>query len=196
MARDRKKGGPVGSPPKVANKFLQRFSPETLEAVGPLVGASWILPGVQLELLKQAGRSIPTPVSGHLLLDTGARSTCISQAVARQLGLKPIGKVKGFGAGGEHINDLVFARLQIAISDHRGFTTLIWWEMPCQAIPEMERHLGGIEINGQPVVVIGLLGRDILRVATVMYSGKNGTLEVTFDPNWIRARNDPSLLQP
>jgi hypothetical protein len=193
MAKKKRGEGSARRPPaKVANKFLLRFSPETLEFVGPLVPAAWSLPAPQVELLKQAGRPIPAPFVGSLLIDTGAQRTCISLAAARTLGLKAISKVKGFGAGGEHVNDLVFARLQISIKDHRGIMTQIWWDMPCQAIPEMEKHLDGVELNGEPVVLVGLLGRDLLRLATVMYSGRNGTLEVIFDPEWIRSRHKPN----
>lgn len=40
--------------------------------------------------LTQAGHPVPTPVAGTALIDTGASSTCIDDAIAQQLGLPVI----------------------------------------------------------------------------------------------------------
>lgn len=192
MGKRRKpqKKRPPGKHPGVASKFSINFgSPDALQATGPLIHAAWLAPKAQAELLASAGKPVPRPAVGMVLIDTGAQRTCISLAAAQALGLRPISKVKGFGAGGVHTNDLVFARLEISIQDHRNITTILFWEGPYQAIPEMENHLPGLQVQGRPTRVVGLLGRDILRHASIIYNGKNGTLQVNFDPDWIRARD-------
>jgi hypothetical protein len=176
----------------LANKFTLRFAEGVLAAVGPLIPAAWFVPEQQEAQLRTLGRPVPPPVEGHILLDTGASSTCISKAAAEKLGLRAISKVKGFGAGGLHTNDMVVARLGIAIEDERRrLVTQLFWNGRCQAIPEMEKHLQGILLNNEPVSLIGLLGRDILSLASFVYNGKKGTLEMTFDPTWIRSLQQP-----
>lgn len=188
--KSRKSGKPA---PKnaargIANKFTLRFGPTVLSELGPLIPAYWRVSLEHENLLAASGQTVPGPISGHILLDTGAHSTCISRAVATGLGLKAVQKMRGFGAGGEHVNDVVFARLGILIQDdRRNLLTNISWNVRAQAIPEMEKHLNGSLINGQPISLIGLLGRDILTYASFIYNGKTGTLEMTFDPAWIRS---------
>lgn len=175
----------------VANRFLIRYGADFLQHVGPYVGAGWAVPPALETELRRQQKPVPAPVSGYLLLDTGAEKTCISMAAARKLELKPIAKVKGFGAGGEHTFDLVFARLQITILDHRGITTSIWWDQPAQCVPDLEKHPQGrgVTIQDKPVELVGLLGRDILRLTTIIYNGREGKLQVTFDRDWIRSRD-------
>lgn len=173
----------------VANKFLIRYGQNFLQHVGPYVGANWTVPPALESELKRQGRPVPSPVGGYLLLDTGAEKTCISKVAAQQLGLTPIGRVQGFGAGGVHTHDVVFARLSMVIADHRQITTALAWDQSVQCVPDLEKHpqARGVKIDNQPAHLIGLLGRDILRLTTVVYNGREGKLQVTFDPDWIRS---------
>jgi hypothetical protein len=145
------------------------------------VAATWQVPDVQARLLRDNGRPVPPPVSGYLLLDTGASKTCISSAVAQALGLTPIGKIKAYGASGEHTNRVVSAQLGIEVEDDRGNPRRISWVIPCQAIPRLEEPYQHIQLADSPLVLVGLLGRDLLRHATVIYDGKTGVLHITFD---------------
>ena len=65
-------------------------SPEHLAALGPLVVASWSLPHRLVEKLQKQGRPVPQPVTGALLIDTGATKTSVSEKAAGDLALKPL----------------------------------------------------------------------------------------------------------
>lgn len=189
MSRRRNKRQKRGTPSKrdVANKFRFEYGAPFLTGVGPLIPCRWHVPRALEDGLALSGRVVPAPVAGAILLDTGAGSTCISQAAAQALQLKPHDRVQTYGAGGLHTNDRVFAALELVIED-RGVQTRLRWEMPCQSIPEMDA-LGkatGVRVGGQDVALVGLLGRDILSKATVIYNGKKGAVEVTFDRDWVR----------
>ena len=60
--------------------------------------------------------------------------------------------------------------------------------MQVMGIPELEKSQY-LEFGGQPVKVIGLLGRDFLRHATLFYDGIGGRFQVTINretiKNWI-----------
>ncbi|MEM7042181.1 MAG: retropepsin-like aspartic protease [Pseudomonadota bacterium] len=95
------------------------------------------------------------------MIDTGADITAISPKVAKQLGLKPTGKVPvrvptGTGATNVYINDVV---IPFGSSNLGGVAHWI-------------QNLQVMEFNGQNPNYEGLLGRDIIC---------QGTLTVGFD---------------
>lgn len=120
-------------------------------------------------------------VTGAMLVDTGATSTCMSRKAADALGLSPLRMQKGYGAGGAHDNPVYFAALEIPIPDGSGAVSVIGWEQEVQGIPDLEKHAQGSAYGGNPVEVIGLLGRDILRFATMSYDGPQGSMKLRFD---------------
>ena len=64
-----------------------------LQAMGPLVEMRiWVGTPVEEEL-KKADRKIPEPVAARGMIDTGATGSVIQPAIARQLGLQPVGVV-------------------------------------------------------------------------------------------------------
>lgn len=170
-------------------KFTRRFGADFLEQFGPYVEAMWSVHPLQKDELLRGSKVVPPAVGGFLLLDTGAQRTCISQEAARLLELPVLSRSKCYGAGGQHENDEVAARLHITIVGKS--TTQIWWDLKVQAVPELHRHpqVHGLQINGAPARLIGLLGRDILRRASVMYNGKTGILEVAFDRDWVKEQS-------
>ena len=89
---------------------------------------------------------------------------------------------KAFGAGGLHDAPVFFANLEIAISDPQTqLGSVFGWEQEVQAIPNLHECVPNLVLNGQPVEVVGLLGRDILRHAKINYDGPNGKLSFEFD---------------
>jgi hypothetical protein len=185
----RPRGGRPNPPKKqkVANQFVLNYGPDFLQHAGPYIGAQWSVPPALEAELKRQGKAVPAPVQGYLLLDTGAEKTCIAKVAAEKLELKPIDRVQGFGAGGQHVLDVTLARLTISIRDSRGITTAMWWDQAVQCVPDLEKHpqARGIQVGGKTADLTGLLGRDILRLTTVMYNGREGRVQVTFDRNWI-----------
>lgn len=159
-------------------------TPEKLAALGPLVHGVWAVPIELADHLARKGRPVPKPVAGALYLDTGATRTCIAQEAASALGLKPTRVGQGFGASGAHTQPIYRARLSIGITDGKSKKrTMIEYPTEAAGIPELGRsgqHLG-ITAGGQPVQLIGLLGRDLLKHTVVTYNGLEGWFEVDFD---------------
>ena len=169
--------------------------PAGLMQVGPLVVAQWSLPmSLQLALTNR-GRPVPPPVSGHMLVDTGATKTCIAEEVAQALNLKPVNKMTGTGAGGRHVNNGYFAHLTIVIVDPSGKRTVIENEEMIQGIPELSSHSKklGILHGGKPVIFVGLLGRDFLRHAKFIYDGAKGLFSLEVNTKMMKA---PAPLLP
>jgi predicted aspartyl protease len=64
-----------------------------LQAMGPVVDMRvWIATSVE-GALKKAGSKIPEPVPAKAMIDTGATGSVIQPAIAKQLGLQPVGVV-------------------------------------------------------------------------------------------------------
>ena len=181
----------------VASRFTLSYGPDILQHAGPYIPATLtIQEGLAAQLSKES-KPLPPPVAGQVLLDTGAQRTCISQLAAQEMGLRPTKRMTVYGAGGAHQTDVVPARLYISIED-RGIQTHLWWDMAFPVVPDLEAHGQhfGIRFEGVPARLIGLLGRDILRNATVTYNGKTGKVEVTFDRQWIRDRSVTPPVRP
>jgi len=64
-----------------------------LQALGPVVDIRiWVGTAVE-NALKKAGSPIPQPVPAKGMIDTGATSSVIQPAIAKSLGLQPVGIV-------------------------------------------------------------------------------------------------------
>lgn len=171
----------TGTPPPIPKRFTHTYGPDFLRSVGPLILATWSVPTMLANQLTAEGKVVSAPVLGALLLDTGASGTCISSQAAQMLGLQPTRLQRGFGAGGEHENPVYLAKLEISITDHKtGVQTMFGWEQEVQGIPDLHRHTT-VMVQGAPVQLVGLLGRDILQHCRVEYEGPSGTLTVSFD---------------
>ena len=187
-------GARAGQPGIAPTRFtVQYATPEALVAAGPLVNASWLVPPAHADALRGAGRSVPPAVDGAMLVDTGASSTCISQQAASDLGLLPVRIGTTYGAGGLHQNPVYEVVLRIAITDGTGASSVISSQMQAMAIPELDKHLQQLGVQGThgPLKLIGLLGRDFLRHATLIYSGAKGRVEVQIDPSSLPSGAPP-----
>jgi hypothetical protein len=168
---------------QVPSSFSHSYGPGILAVHGPLILAFWSVPFQIEAALKAAGKPVPPPVRGVLLLDTGATGTCISIAAATKLGLRPIRLANGYGAGGKTSNPVFVARLSIAISNAQGIASELGVQQEVQGIPALDRFFDGrpLHFAGAPVELIGLLGRDILAYSRFQYDGLAGMLRIEFD---------------
>ena len=117
---------------------------------------------------------MPEPVAGHMLIDTGASSTCISQQAAEALALKPSGVGQSHGAHGLRPVLQYVARLYISF-EHEGGTFQTVREGQVMAVPDLEKAMPPTLLaGGTPVKLVGLLGRDFLRYVTFHYHGDEG----------------------
>jgi len=169
-------------------------TPEALRLLGPVIRAHWMVPDNVAASLKARGREVPGPVHGEMLVDTGASTTCITRAVADELGLQPIGVKKTMGSAGVHENELFTAKLSLGITDQAtGVQTWVTMKKSqAIAIPTMGSPPVHVFEEGESKAVrlIGLLGRDFLQHTTFTYYGSLGRLEVHLDLASIKAAID------
>lgn len=165
--------------------FEHDYGHDMLRVYGPLVVANWSAPQAIVDVRHQQGLPIQAPVSGILLLDTGASITCISLKAADQLGLTPTRMASGYGAGGATHNPIFFARLEISIIASNT-TTKFSWEQEVQGVPDLGKQCQ-VSYLGVPQELVGLLGRDILRHCRVKYDGIMGTVRIEFDMRTLGA---------
>lgn len=147
-----------------------------LQRVGPVVSAVWMVPEVYAQAIVAAGGVVPPPVRGLMLVDTGASHTAISVDCAKKLGLPPIGKQQGRGAGGKHTNDKYFATMTMLIQGATG----VAHNLEVAGIPELDEVLADIRPD-LPMSIIGLLGRDVLGHCVLRYDGPGGFFAIGFD---------------
>ncbi|HEY3319869.1 MAG TPA: hypothetical protein VGP72_05260 [Planctomycetota bacterium] len=177
-------------------KIFEDFqTPEALQTIGPIIAASWRIPQLLENALTLAGKPIPAPVYGDILVDTGAQATCISLDVSQQLGLRPLGVCHGYGAGGKHTNPIFAAKLEIVMEEN-GRKRTVSLDQRFQAIPHLDDYYQQIQVmrRGTRVHLIGLLGRDMLQHGRLQYDGR-GHITLEFFPNTM-PRLQPVLLQP
>lgn len=146
--------------------------------------ATWSVPPVLEGHLRLLGRPIAKPVDGFMLVDTGASRTCMALDVAQELQLTAVGLGETFGAGGLHRNEIFEAFLTLRIVDSFGQQTVVNHQGLVMGIPDLGQQLSALGLqapDGYTTRLIGLLGRDILRYATVTYQGSKGIVEIAFD---------------
>lgn len=163
----------------------------TLATIGPLVKGSWSVPPALAEHLKAANRPIPQKVEGFLLIDTGATETCMALDVAQDLKLTLVRIAKTYGAGGLHENPVFEAFLVMENRDTFGNVFHVESLRQVVGIPELGRYLERFDVKmkeDHPKRVIGLLGREFLEHATMIYRGPRGLVEIILDPASFRAR--------
>ena len=133
--------------------------PVALQQRGPVVQAIVAISQTFADQLLQQGTQLPAPVSGNALIDTGASSTCIDEAVASSMGLPVIDVVSMASASHASTRQNVYAiQMQIVGSPIRV-------EVP---------HAIGAALQAQGI--IALIGRDYLQHCTLHYNGFTGEI--------------------
>ncbi len=115
-----------------------------------------------------------------MLIDTGAGNTCIALDVAEELQLTMVGLRKGYGAGGIHENKVFEASLRLIASNGLVVNST----HQAAGIPDLGKHLDATQVqtgDDYPKRLIGLLGRDFLLHATLIYRGSQGIIEIQLD---------------
>ncbi len=110
----------------------------------------------------QAGGTLPAPVAGLALIDSGATSTCIDETIAQQLNLPAIDVVTIASATHASVQQSVYpikvevVGLPIAINAPRAI---------------------GAPLQSQGILV--LLGRDVLQHCVLVYNGPAGSFSLS-----------------
>lgn len=144
-------GKTVALPPPIA--LMQR---------GPIVQVTiGIEQNIAQQLLSQ-GAQLPQPVSGVALIDTGATSTCIDDAIAQQLKLPVVDVITIASAPHPNSKQNVYPALIEVVGFNIKFNAL-------RAI--------GVPLANQGIQV--LIGRDLLQVCTLFYNGMIGSFTLS-----------------
>jgi predicted aspartyl protease len=133
-----------------------------LQRQGPCVQVTIGLAQSIASQLLQQGKTLPKPVSGITLIDTGATSTCIDDAAAKQLELPVVNVVNVASASHASTQQNVYP-IQIEVV---GLPISI--EAP-NAI--------GAALSAQGL--LALIGRDVLQHCTLFYNGITGEITLS-----------------
>ena len=156
-------------------------SPADLVVLGPIINGYWMIPNSKEAALSDTGKLVPQPVVGQLLIDTGARTSCISQEVADQLGMVPVSVAKSFGAHGQRNALIYLARIGLAVlENNERFVMEI--EKPVLSVVDLQKSAPpGATYRGSPLSFVGLLGRDFLAHVKLAYDGPQGQYRFEID---------------
>lgn len=141
-------GSTVQVPP--ANALLQR---------GPVVQVTVSLGQTLAQQITQQGGTLPQPISGNGLIDTGASGTCIDDAAAQQMGLPVVNTAPMASA----------SHAQTLANVYPIQLTIAGLPLSIQAPQAM-----GAALAAQGLLV--LIGRDVLQHCTLHYNGLTGQI--------------------
>ncbi|HEY5048227.1 MAG TPA: aspartyl protease family protein [Rhizomicrobium sp.] len=134
---------------------------------GPLVAVHVGVSAQRHAALTQAGQPVPAPILANLLLDTGASCTSIDASVIAQLGLQPTG-TQGILTPSTGATPHQCSTYDVSL--------MIPGATPQKIIPAIAIIDGNYLSQGHH----GLIGRDALRDARVVYSGPDGYVMLSF----------------
>lgn len=126
---------------------------------GPCIQVNLSIASPIAEQLLQKGESLPAPVSGLALIDTGASVTCIDETAAAKLGLPPVDVVS-------------IASASSASSQCNTYPVRI----DLQGLPI---GIDATKAIGAPLAaqgLVALIGRDVLSHFTLFYNGTTGQI--------------------
>lgn len=140
-----------------------RPEPRTLAFYGPIMQVQIEVPQALARVLIERGESVPSPVEGVALVDTGASFTAVSESAMQTLGIAPIDVAGNIGtAGGVAQRNIYPARVTFPGSDLPTieFNRMISVDLAGQIVP--------LPV-GRPVLL--LFGRDLLSRFVLVYNG-------------------------
>jgi predicted aspartyl protease len=129
---------------------------------GPVVQVTISLGTAMSQILQQAGQSIPPPVSGLALIDTGATTTCINKEAADAMGLPVIDVGKMSSA--THVDEP--SNIHPIKIEFVGVPITV----------EVERAMCA---NLKQFGLLALIGRDLLVHCNLVYNGFAGTITLS-----------------
>ena len=131
--------------------------------MGPLMQVRLTILDAHAKVLEDKEQDIPS-VEGTVLIDTGAKRTAVDMDTAKRIGLPVKGRARLTTASQNNLLVPVFAgklRIVGANIDINVPTGLV-----------------GVDLSDDPNDTIALIGRDLLRVATLNYNGPEGVVTV------------------
>lgn len=147
--------GPDGSPVQISPQLV-------LLNRGPVLQITVGLAQSMAQPLLQQGITLPTPLSGLALIDTGASVTCIDEAAAQQLQLPVVGTTQMVSASHANVQQNIYP-VQIELV---GANITI--ESP-------QTMAAALAAQG----LLMLIGRDVLANCTLFYNGPTGQITLS-----------------
>lgn len=133
-----------------------------LQRQGPCVQVSIGLAQSIANQLLQQGKSLPKPVSGVALIDTGATSTCIDDGAAKQLQLPVVNVVN------------------VASASHASTPQNVYpIQVEVVGLPISIEAPNAIGAALAPQGLLALIGRDVLQHCTLFYNGITGEITLS-----------------
>jgi hypothetical protein len=160
-----------------------------MRRLGPVIQGEWRLTPDDERRLVSAGGVVPPPVKGYFLIDTGASFTAIDAGVARELNLPPATPTEAFGIGGSDVFKMVRAHMVLNVNDDSGEKLGLGLFNDFVCAPGLRENHDDYKLtapDGSPLRIIGLLGRNFLRFATLTYNGLSGHWDMKIDPSVMR----------
>ena len=139
-----------------------------MQVAGAIIPIEITIPNALAEFRTQNKESLPTPISGLALIDTGATISAVEKEIIESLGVKSVGTTSTSTANGVANHFLYPAKFR--------FPTINDFEFDFNSITGVE--FGGYTIDNQKVVA--LLGRDVLSTAIFIYNGTLGLYSLSF----------------
>lgn len=143
--------------------------------MGPLLQVNVHVPTALATILTSNGQTVPAPITGFALIDTGATNTCVDDSVIQRLGVSTIGVSTALTAAGPTPQNMYPARL----------------EFPGESLDVEFNSVAGVNLQGQlvpilapgtqarqQVPIIVLVGRDVLARCVLTYNGVGGFISL------------------
>lgn len=151
----------------IYNRFVNllqgnQLDPQALMMVGPILNVEISIPTALANLYSKTGISIPQPISGLAILDTGAYRTSVDNKTITSLGVQPVGLEPTLTPSGRKNQNTYPAHVKFP-----GTTIDLDFNEALGADLEEQK------VNNQPI--IALVGRDILSQCVFIYNGAMGT---------------------
>lgn len=133
-----------------------------LQRQGPCVQVSIGLAQSIANQLLQQGKTLPKPISGVALIDTGATSTCIDDAAAKELQLPVVNVVN------------------VASASHASTAQNVYpIQVEVVGLPISIEAPNAIGAALAPQGLLALIGRDVLQHCTLFYNGLTGEITLS-----------------
>ena len=166
-------------------------TPNALATMGPFLPV-WLSPSGQDPL---AGK---TPsLEAHFLIDTGASVSGIAGKAACCLGIMAHRETQMSSATETSGRAVFRVRVTFGVVTFTGEVRSIPWDTELAEAPILDR---GFDLlldgagGGTQSPVIGLLGRDFLRFATMIYDGPGGAVEIRMTEADVVAMESPQIV--
>ena len=131
-----------------------------LRPLGPIMQVTLSLTDDHRQALLDLGETLPEPVSGYAMIDTGAGSTCFDRRAAQKAKLATAGSTCMTSVTGSEIVPVYTGRLEV--SGFTGITTAA--------------ALGAT----LTAPLIALIGRDVLASCILVYNGPESSVSLSY----------------